>query len=250
VQREPDADWHIADLSHGDLYLAAYALGGLAHYQVAGSQFDVSHGDLVWFPPGCAHSAHSDPEMPWRFCSVGFDIRDRSSSTEALALIPPRIRLPNHYRIGALFEELAHEWSGKRLAYLVRCRSLVEEIIFSLVRAVDEEEQRRSVPHVFTIQKVARLIEQHPELTFSVGQLADRAKLSESYFRRLFRLVTGYTPVQYQQRIKINKAKDLLLSGECNVSEAAYQLGFDSIYYFSRLFKRVTSVNPSDYLKR
>ncbi|MFW5789511.1 MAG: helix-turn-helix domain-containing protein, partial [Spirochaetota bacterium] len=70
------------------------------------------------------------------------------------------------------------------------------------------------------------------------------------YFRRLFKQVTGYTPVNYINRVKIDKAKDLLLSGECNVSEAAEAVGIDNVFYFSRLFKRISSVNPSEYIRR
>ncbi|HHV97854.1 MAG TPA: helix-turn-helix transcriptional regulator [Clostridiaceae bacterium] len=61
-------------------------------------------------------------------------------------------------------------------------------------------------------------------------------------------ILTFYTCC-YTYYIKINKAKDLLLSGECNVSEAAFSVGFENVHYFSRTFKKITGVNPSKYLK-
>lgn len=251
VQRAPDTGWKIHRLAHPDLFVLAFAISGKAHYVVGDSSFDVMKGDIVWFPPGVVHTAHSDSEDPWSFCSVAFQLRDHTgASIDRLTNLPCRLRIPNFHRFAALLEELVHEWTSKRLAYLIRCRAIVEEILFIIVRTMDVNEQRQSVPHVFAIHKIAQLIEQQPEVTFAVSDLAQRINLSESYFRRLFKQITGYTPVQYQHWVKVNKAKDLLLSGQCNVSEAAFQLGFENVYYFSRLFKRVAGISPSVYLER
>lgn len=251
VLREPDPEWKITGLAHRELWVLAFVFAGTVHYEVGNRNFSASKGDLVWFPPGTVHSAMSDPQDPWRFCSVGFRLRDASGDgTEVAKAFDNHLRVQNPYRISALLEELHHEWAGKRIAYMLRCRSIVEEILFSVIRALDHEEQRQAVPHIYRMRKIAQLIEQHPERTHSVGDLAAKTRLSSPYFRRLFKQVTGYTPVQYQNWVKINKAKDLLLSGECNVSEAAFQLGFDNVFYFSRLFKSVAGENPSDYLRR
>ena len=72
--------------------------------------------------------------------------------------------------------------------------------------------------------------------------------LSSSHFRMLFKEFTGLSAVQFQNRLKIDKAKDLILSGSCNVTEAASAVGFDNVYYFSRLFRKLTGKNPSEYL--
>jgi len=94
------------------------------------------------------------------------------------------------------------------------------------------------------------MIQENYQKNFSIEELTQYSGLSPSYFRRLFKKATGLTPLQYQNYIKINKAKDLLLSGECNVSEAAFSVGFDNVHYFSRIFKKIAGVNPSHYLKR
>lgn len=251
VLREPDPEWSISELAHRDLCVLAFAFSGKVNYEVGSRRFTASKGDLIWFPPGKIHSASSDPNDPWRFCSLGFRLRDESGEgMELTNAFDNLLRVQNSFRISALLEELYHEWTGKRIAYMLRCRSIVEEVLFAVIRAVDHEEQRLAVPHVYRMHKVARLIEQNPEKAYTVGELAANTRLSAPYFRRLFKQVTGYTPVQYQHWVKINKAKDLLLSGECNVSEAAFQLGFDNVFYFSRLFKRIAHVNPSDYLRR
>ena len=250
VRRPPNPDWEIVDLKHENEYLMAMAISGTAHYEVDGRHFSVGQGDLVFFPPKKAHTAKSDPEEPWEFYSAAFSVHADDEAHRYLTSIPNHLRLPSRYDCAALFSELVHEWEIRRFGYLIRCRSIIEELLFIVIRNREEETQNKSAPHSVTMHRVARHIASNAESTFSVGQLAEMVGLSTPHFRRLFKRVIGYTPVQYQHHVKVNKAKDLLLSGECNVSEAAYQLGFDNVYYFSRLFKQVAHVSPSEFLRR
>lgn len=250
VRRPPNTSWEIVDLKHEQEHLMAMAISGRAHYQVDSRSFDVTAGDIVYFPRQKAHSAWSDKADPWEFASVAFTLNADDDALRYLETIPNHLQLPNRYDCAALFRELVHEWEIKRVGYLIRCRSIVGELLFTVIRYREEEAQNRSAPHSVAMHRIARYIASNADLTFTVGELAEMARLSTPHFRRVFKRVLGYTPVQYQHRVKINKAKDLLLSGECNVSEAAYQLGFDNVYYFSRLFKQVAHVSPSEFLRR
>ena len=60
--------------------------------------------------------------------------------------------------------------------------------------------------------------------------------------------MTGMSAIQFQNQQKIQRAKDLILSQNCNVTEAAQAVGFSDIYYFSRMFRKLTGKNPSEYL--
>lgn len=85
-----------------------------------------------------------------------------------------------------------------------------------------------------------------PEL--AIANLAAAAGISEVYLRRLFRSVYGIKPNEFVTNLRLTRAKELLSSGTCNVSEAASLSGFNDVYHFSRLFKRVVGVPPSDYV--
>ena len=65
----------------------------------------------------------------------------------------------------------------------------------------------------------------------------------------LFKEATGMTTVQFQNHLKIDRAKDLIVSRNCSVTEAAHAVGFHDVCYFSRVFRQITGKNPSEYLR-
>lgn len=84
-------------------------------------------------------------------------------------------------------------------------------------------------------------------LPLSISELAFRASVSESYFRKEFKQYFGLSPVAYIQKVRIENAKSMLLVGCYQVSEIATQCGFDNISYFSYVFRNHTGMTPSEY---
>ncbi|MCF7818771.1 MAG: AraC family transcriptional regulator [Kiritimatiellales bacterium] len=77
--------------------------------------------------------------------------------------------------------------------------------------------------------------------------LADSVGMSYSKFRAFFKERTGFPPRQYIIEMRINRAKELLTYTNQNISVIADVLGFESLYYFSRLFKFKTGLSPSEF---
>ncbi len=90
-------------------------------------------------------------------------------------------------------------------------------------------------------------INSHVTEQFSVPQLAKRCALSESVFRRRFRQLTGLSPIQYINRLKIEKACQLLDSGDIRPTDISEFLNFYSVSYFYRVFKTFTGCTPNEY---
>lgn len=80
-------------------------------------------------------------------------------------------------------------------------------------------------------------------------ELSQNANISYEYFRRIFENVYGVSPVKYLNKLRIDRAKELLNSGMYTVADAAFQSGFSDISYFSRFFKKETGLSPSEYKK-
>jgi AraC-like DNA-binding protein/ligand-binding sensor protein len=84
----------------------------------------------------------------------------------------------------------------------------------------------------------------------NVIRLTDVAKhvnTSTFYFCKLFRKVTGLNFTDYVSRVRIEKAKNLLLNPNLRVSEIAYEVGFQSLTHFNRTFRRLVGESPSEY---
>ena len=82
---------------------------------------------------------------------------------------------------------------------------------------------------------------------FRVGELCARLGYSESYLCKLFREQTGETVAAYAVRKRISRAKEMIREGRYNFSQISDALGFDTPQYFSRVFKRVTRMTPSEF---
>lgn len=92
-----------------------------------------------------------------------------------------------------------------------------------------------------------RYLEKHyTDSDLSNKLLAEKAGISEVYFRKLFTASYGQTPGQYIQALRLSYAKELLSSGE-KVADAAFKSGYGNPYHFCRLFKEKTGMTPSDY---
>ena len=81
----------------------------------------------------------------------------------------------------------------------------------------------------------------------SAEEIASQLQVSYSRFRKIFKQYTGMAPGQYQINLKLQKAKELLINTVKPIKEIAYTLGFESNFYFLRLFKEKTGTTPTAY---
>lgn len=88
------------------------------------------------------------------------------------------------------------------------------------------------------------------QLPVSVIQLAEKAGQHPDYFSRMFRQHTGYRPLAYVQFKRIERAQFLMVTTSLSFNEIAMETGFESLSYFSRIFKNITGQNPSQYRGR
>ncbi len=97
------------------------------------------------------------------------------------------------------------------------------------------------------IRKAIIIFRENTMSNISPESVADQLNLGYSWFRKMFKNYTGLSPAKYFQQMKMQRAKELLLTTNMPIKKIAYELGFESIYYFSRQFKNVTDYSPSDF---
>ena len=81
----------------------------------------------------------------------------------------------------------------------------------------------------------------------SLGQVSKAVNTSTFYFCKMFKKATGLNFTEYLSRVRIEKAKNLLLNPNLRVSEIAFEVGFQSLTHFNRVFKRVVGQSPTEY---
>ncbi|BHH85222.1 AraC family transcriptional regulator [Desulforhopalus sp. 52FAK] len=132
-------------------------------------------------------------------------------------------------------------------------KNLVAELLFRIMcgeNAASLYALAMKNTNLARIDKALKRIHSGYKETLPVESLASLVNMSPSAFHRSFQDVTSSSPVQYIKKIRLNKARELLLERSVRVGEAANVVGYESAAQFSREFKRYFGSSPSEYLKR
>lgn len=105
--------------------------------------------------------------------------------------------------------------------------------------------QANAEPPVITRAKL--YIRDHQAEDLSLGQVARAVNTSTFYFCKMFKKVTGLNFTDYVSRLRIEKAKNLLLNPNLRISEIAFEVGFQSLTHFNRVFKKIVGYSPTQY---
>jgi AraC-like DNA-binding protein/ligand-binding sensor protein len=97
------------------------------------------------------------------------------------------------------------------------------------------------------IRRAKEFIQEHQSEDISLGQVAKAVNTSTFYFCKMFKKMTGINFTDYLSRVRIEKSKNLLLNPNLRVSEIAFEVGFQSLTHFNRVFKKVLGQTPTDY---
>ncbi|WP_223110767.1 helix-turn-helix domain-containing protein [Paenibacillus sinensis] len=100
------------------------------------------------------------------------------------------------------------------------------------------------------LEQARRQLEEHPEEPLSTEKLAEAAGLSPRHFTELFKQSYGKSPLEYITRVRLEKAKKLMLSSGRRLKDIAHEVGYEDEFYFSRVFKKEYGFSPSHYISR
>lgn len=90
-------------------------------------------------------------------------------------------------------------------------------------------------------------VEDHQEDPITLKEVSQALHVSTFYFCKMFKKATGLTFTNYLGRVRIERAKKMLLDHNRRISEIAYDVGFGSLTHFNRVFRRIVGQSPSDY---
>ncbi|MEZ4963432.1 MAG: AraC family transcriptional regulator [Saprospiraceae bacterium] len=105
-------------------------------------------------------------------------------------------------------------------------------------------------PEELFLQKVIRIVEANlADEDFGMHELCRAVNMSRSHLFRKLKAITGKSTTVFIRTLRLKKAKELLMTTDLNVSEVAYNVGFNNPKYFSRVFVEEFGVAPSEVRK-
>jgi transcriptional regulator GlxA family with amidase domain len=100
------------------------------------------------------------------------------------------------------------------------------------------------------IQAAQRWLSGHFSVADPVDEMIKRSRVAERTFKRRFTAATGFAPIQYVQRLRIEDAKRRLERTDATVDDISWHVGYEDPAFFRRLFKRTTGMAPGAYRRR
>ena len=101
----------------------------------------------------------------------------------------------------------------------------------------------------YVIQDIEKYIEENLDKKLSLTDIAESIHMNKSYISRMFKEKAGENLFDYINKIKIEKAKQLIKNNELRMYEVALNVGMEDTAYFSRVFKKYEGISPSEYQK-
>lgn len=164
------------------------------------------------------------------------------------ALKPMSFYIKNGERLLKMFRELDLKRNFK--TKLGSLESIRDAYSILLALAESEAEPYHPTKHRKLISPALDYISKHYTEAITNDDLAKSAGMSTVYFRKLFKNAMGISPIAYARTMRIEKAKEMLMSDYSSLSDLAISLGYPSLYDFSRDFKKHTGASPSNFKSR
>lgn len=218
-------------------YGLVYILSGYGEYIFLDRIEKASPNDIVYLEKGAHYRIRALSDAPHSFIVISFDM------AQDIPLPFPTINKTNHTkRFEDLFTYIEEVHFAKGIGYKLFCRSMVEQVIYQLLT-----EHFHTTNASQNLHATTEYMENYFGNKIEITRLAEIAGMSISHYRRKFKEVYGIAPNEYMNRLRIEKAKDMLKSGMFTQGEIADLCGFENVYYFSRVFKKFTSLSPGAY---
>jgi len=249
----PSARHHrFVRLTGAEENILIYCVKGRGWFEIDGQRQSLLHGHALLIPKGRPHSYGAEETDPWSIHWIHFAGEDAVCYSSRLPL--GEHVLPVAPDIAARLEQLFMEChdvftDGFTLSRILFAAQVLRHLLALLFHCNPTFSPGTSRASHRSFDHIIEHMRQHLDGSLSLKTLAREASLSVARFSVLFKSQTGFSPVEYYIRIRIQSACRLFDTTSLNVSEVAAHVGYQDQYYFSRIFSKIMGVPPSAYRK-
>lgn len=246
----PNAAGHAVERPEGcgELILIL-CVKGVGWAKLRGREYRIRAGQLLVIAPGEIHAYGASEEDPWSiyWCHGAGDLARSFASILKSESDSPVLAVRDVGKLTAIFEEAIAELShGYGLAQLQRASGALVHLLGHLgaqarrppTEGTDVDERMEAVLHYLRQNLHGRV---------KLPELARQCSLSMSHFCAVFKARTGFPPLDFYLRLRVQRACELLATTRLPIKQVSAEVGFGDPLYFSRVFRRVQGVAPMEY---
>jgi AraC-like DNA-binding protein len=252
-------------LHRHDLAELSYVIDGTGNEIINGKQHRMKPGTMSFLLPHQIHEIFSDHENPIKLfsCMFNLDVIVGTSVDHELSNLLLRagdnlslyVELDQDriYRMKAIMADLHREYHGTALCKSTFIHIKVIEALLVFVRAIGEvKKDPSSEEPTGTIKRkknwdVILYVNNHYWDHLTLKEMAELFQLSVPYLSHTFKEYAGQSFLKYLHEIRIHRASSLLVSSDMPIVDISAEVGFESFRTFSRVFKEIKKITPSDY---
>lgn len=234
-------------LNHTD-NLVIFCFDGVGQFSTPTCQGTIKKGDIFFLPKGMEHQYKSSNKTPWSIYWVHINGHLFEQFMDFIGINKTKLTLKvsNQESLIDEFEQLlATRNKSYQLNSFILAANIIKKMfaLFTVNSSVEPEQLRQD----FNLSKVTGFMEENISQKINLQEIADSLKLSKFYFSKKFLQHTGVSPIRYFLELKIKHACKLLDESNMSVKDVALKIGYEDPYYFSRLFKKIMGLSPTQY---
>ena len=232
-------------------YQLLYIVSGKAHFYFNGIERIVQAGRMVLIPPRVEQKyeyfGEEKPEVYWVHFT-GRDVKNILRKYE-IPMDDPIFYSGASSVYSYIFKEMINELQTCRTGYEELLAMYLQQI-FLLVQRTRQERKPTVTTYIQEEMEYARrYFNEHYNEPISIQEYAESRNMSVCYFQRNFKQLVNHTPMQYLLTIRVNNAASLLETTDYSMAEIAAIVGYEDPLYFSRVFRKIKGMSPTEYRK-
>lgn len=227
-----------------------YCTNGEGFVVVEDKKYTISKNSLVIIPRNIPHTYGSNSEKPWDIFWIHFNgAKDNNYLQNIDSLLLVDVPLSNFSTLSNLFDTmfdaLSRGYTINNVIFANQCFGFFLASIFYMPFNKYEHKDK----HIKYVESSIDFMEKNIDKVLTLGDLIDFNGLSKSQLTEVFKDKTGYSPIDFFIRLKIQKACSYLDLTDLIIADIASKLGYSDQYYFSRIFKKIMGMSPVNYRK-